>query len=77
MVLRTEYDHEADAVYVDLPIAHGRSLDDGRAVDYAADWTPVGVEILGPKNHGVDLTGIPDAAAVGRALEAYGFKILV
>jgi uncharacterized protein YuzE len=62
--LRAEHDTEADAVYVyfsDREYSHGRDLDVGRRIDYAADGSVVGVELLSP-SIGVDLTGLPRAA---------------
>ena len=43
-----KYDREADAIYISLakaPYAYGKDLDKERRIDYAADGTPIGVEI--------------------------------
>jgi uncharacterized protein YuzE len=47
--MRIKYDRTADAVYVYLSnkkYAYGKDLDDSRRVDYAADDTPIGIELL-------------------------------
>jgi uncharacterized protein YuzE len=74
---RVEYDPEVDALYIylaDKPYSHGRDLDDVRRIDYAADETPIGIEILYPSK-GVDLQGLPAHDLIVRALEEYHFPI--
>lgn len=74
---RSEYDREVDALYIvlaDKPYVHGRDLDEVRRIDYAADETPSGVEILYPSK-GVDLRGLPAHDVIARALEKYHFPI--
>ncbi len=53
---------------------HGRDLDDVRRIDYAANETPIGVEILYPSRC-VDLRGLPAHDLIARALEKYYFPI--
>ena len=75
--LTVTYDQDADAAYV----AFSRSdtsrqtrLDDGRIIDYAADGSVVGVEILSP-SRGIDLDGIPRGREVADALIGLGFVV--
>jgi uncharacterized protein YuzE len=59
--MRIELDPDADALYLTLsdePYAFGKDVDDSRRVDYAADGSVVGIEILFP-SRGVDLRGLP------------------
>ena len=76
MKLRAEYDREADAVYVRLseqPYAYGKDVDDARRVDYAADGTPVGVELL-YVSQGVELDDLPRADELADALKDHGIR---
>ncbi len=73
--MRVEYDPEVDALYVHLSDKpFGRSEDKSpsrqyeRGVDYAEDGTPIGVEFLNA-SRGVDLTDIPRADEIAKALE--------
>ena len=71
-----QYDEAADAAYLEFSDAtfdHMERLDDQRAVDYAADGTVIGVEMLSPAR-GVDLAGLPHAAEIERVLRARGFR---
>ena len=68
--LRAEYDPGADALYVyfsSRAYSHGRDLDAGRRIDYAADGSVVGVELLSP-SVGVDLTGLPNPTTIAAVL---------
>ena len=70
-----QYDEAADAAYLEFSDAtfdHMERLDDQRVVDFAADGTVIGVEILSPAR-GVDLAGLPHAAEIERVLRARGF----
>ncbi len=63
-----EYDPDADAIYISLareevPVAKTVELDDERNVGYAADGTPIGVELLNV-SHGVRLADIPHASEI-------------
>jgi uncharacterized protein YuzE len=72
----SQYDETADAAYLEFSDAtfdHMERLDDQRAVDFAADGTVIGVEILSPAR-GVDLAGLPHAAEIERVLRARGFR---
>jgi uncharacterized protein YuzE len=69
-MLKVTYDREVDALYVTLceaPWAHTRSLSESRNVDYSADGTPIGVELL-HASKGIDLTDLPRASEIGDAL---------
>jgi uncharacterized protein YuzE len=76
--LRAEHDTDADALYVyfsDREYSHGRDLDAGRRIDYAADGSVVGVELLSP-SVGVDLTGLPRAADLAVLLRRLELRVL-
>ncbi len=75
-MLRSEYDPQADILYVylsDLPYAFGEDLDYARRVDYAKDGTPVGVELL-YVSQGVDLRALPQASDLAAVLEQYNIR---
>ncbi len=72
-----EHDPEADAIYVQLrdrPVARTQALDDERIIDYAADGTPRGVELLAV-SHGVNLDGVPERAVIDALLQAHNIKV--
>ena len=78
MMLRLTHDADADAVYIYLSDAahdHGRSLDERRRVDYAADGSARGIEFLYVSD-GVDTSGIPEQRAVSRLLEKHSIRVL-
>ena len=78
MALRYNYDQAVDALYVALaekPYAYGRDLDPERRIDYAADGTPVGIEITCVMS-GVHLDDLPDAKAVEQILHDLGAPIV-
>lgn len=59
--MELKYDRDADAAYVSLKdkqYAYGLDLDDQRRIDYAADDTPIGIELL-IVSGGVDLERLP------------------
>ena len=71
-----KHDTEADAVYISLsnkPYAYGKDLDDERRIDYAADGTPVGVEIL-CVSKGVNVESVPRKDEIAEMLETNGIK---
>jgi hypothetical protein len=73
-----EYDQEVDAAYItlrDLPRAFGHLLDDARYVDFAADNTPIGIELVAVSK-GVNVEGLPEREEVERLLTAHGVKIV-
>lgn len=77
--MKSKYDPQADAVYIylsDNPYAYGRDLDDERRIDYAADDSPIGVELL-CVSEGVNLGGLPQIDEIAGALEAEGIKVYV
>ena len=72
--MRLEHDPEADAVYVYLgrkKYAYGVDIDGQRRVDYSADGTPIGVELLNVST-GVNLSGLPRVLELGELLDAEG-----
>ncbi len=72
-----EYDETVDALYLEFAsrtVASHVQLDDARGVDYAADGSVVGVEILSA-SRGIDLAGLPNGPDIERVLRARGFPI--
>jgi len=72
-----KYDREADALYVylsDKPYAYGRDLDNERHIDYAADGTPIGIELLSVSK-GVNPDDLPEQSEVIDLLESQNIKI--
>ena len=68
-----EYDESVDAAYITIKEAewdHQVRLDDGRGIDYAADGSVIGVEILSPRRKGVNLDGLPFRDDIARVLRA-------
>ena len=73
------FDSEADAVYVklsDQPHAFGEDIDHERRIDYAADGTPIGIELL-CVSEGVDVSHLPRVDEVTAALRQLGIRVLV
>lgn len=77
--LLLEYDEAVDAAYLqvsDVPWHHQRRLDDSRGINYAADGSVIGIELLSPSRIGVNLQGLPYASDVERVMRSRGFRIL-
>jgi uncharacterized protein YuzE len=77
--LLLEYDESVDAAYLrvnDHAWHHQVRLDDGRGINYAADGSVIGIEILSPRRIGVQLDGLPYADDVARVMRSCGFRIL-
>jgi uncharacterized protein YuzE len=77
--MKLELDKHADAAYIHLaagPYDHGEDLDDVRRIDYAADGTPVGIELL-YVSRGVDLEGLPEQDSIASLLRAHGIQVYV
>jgi uncharacterized protein YuzE len=73
------FDQEADAIYItfsDNPVASTRALDDMRVIDYAADGSPVGIELL-CVSEGVITDDLPHLKDVLHLLEGIQVKIFV
>ncbi len=71
-MLTVQYDPQADALYVafqgpEARAARTEEIDARRAIDYDAAGNVIGVEFLSV-SQGVDLAGVPEAAAVRQAL---------
>lgn len=76
-MLRYTYDERADAIYIvlsDKPYAFGEDLDHERRIDYAADGTPIGVELTCVST-GVETDSLPKRAEITRLLEGLKIKI--
>ena len=74
-----EYDESVDAAYLQLSDAamdHQVRLDDARGINYAADGSVIGIEILSPRRMGVRLEGLPYPHDVARVMRSCGFRIL-
>ena len=74
-----EYDEEGDAAYLefsDKEWHHQVRLDDGRGINYAADGTVIGVELLSPRRKGVVLDGLPYPEDIARVVRSVGFRVL-
>jgi uncharacterized protein YuzE len=77
--LLLEYDESVDAAYLtvsDAPWDHQVRLDDARAVNYAADGSVIGIEILSPRRRGVLLDGLPFRQDVARVMQSVSFRVL-
>jgi len=74
-----EYDESVDAAYLTVSDAawhHQVRLDDARGVNYAADGSVIGIEILSPRRNGVRLEGLPYPEDITRVLRSVGFRIV-
>jgi uncharacterized protein YuzE len=74
-----QYDESVDAAYLELSGAamdHQVRLDDARGINYAADGSVIGIEILSPRRKGVQLDGLPYPDDVARVMRSCGFRIL-
>lgn len=77
--LLLEYDEAVDAAYLTVSEAelhHRESLDDARGINYAADGSVVGIELLSPRRKGVMLDGLPYPDDVERVMRSVGFLVL-
>ncbi|MBI4496465.1 MAG: DUF2283 domain-containing protein [Chloroflexi bacterium] len=79
-MMQLKYDPEADAIYIrfsDQKSAKMRTVRGNlgnAAVDYAADGSVVGVELLGV-SAGIDLRGLPESEQIGALLQDHGFLV--
>ena len=72
------YDDQADAIYIrlsDKEYCYGEELDRERRIDYAADGTLVGVELLCVST-GVDLRDLPQQKVIAELLAKHRIKVL-
>jgi uncharacterized protein YuzE len=77
--LLLEYDESVDAAYLtvsDGPWDHQVRLDDARGINYAADGSVIGIEILSPRRKGVLLDGLPYRDDIVRVMRSVGFRVL-
>lgn len=75
--MQVTYDQEVEAIYIrlrDLPYAYGEDLDDSRRVDFSADGTPIGVELLNV-DLGVNLDNLPERSSIEEALLEHNVKV--
>ena len=66
------YDPDADAIYIRLgrkALAYTEEVDDQRHIDYAADGTVIGIELLYASD-GIRVEGLPQPELVLRVVEA-------
>ena len=74
-----DYDETVDAAYLTLAAGafdHQVRLDDARGVNYAADGSVLGIELLSPRRKGVNLVGLPRREDVARVMRAASFRVL-
>lgn len=72
--MKFEHDREADAIYVYLssrPYARGVDLDNERRIDYAADGSAIGVELLCVSG-GVNVASLPYEEDIAKLLVGQG-----
>ncbi len=77
--LLLDYDESVDAAYITIKEAewdHQVRLDDARGIDYAADGSVIGIELLSPRRKGVNLDGLPFKDDVARVLKSVSFRVL-
>ena len=77
-MMEFRHDEEADAIYIrlsDREYAYGEEIDAERRIDYAADGTPVGIELLCVSS-GVDLRDLPEQEAIARLLAEHRIRVL-
>jgi uncharacterized protein YuzE len=77
--LLLEYDESVDAAYLtvsDDEWTRQERLDDARGINYAADGSVIGIELLSPRRKGVLLDGLPYREDVARVVRAVGFRVL-
>jgi uncharacterized protein YuzE len=77
--LLLEYDESVDAAYLtvsDDEWTRQERLDDARGINYAADGSVIGIELLSPRRKGVLLDGLPYREDVARVVRSVGFRVL-
>jgi uncharacterized protein YuzE len=76
--LLLEYDESVDAAYIAVQEAdfdHQVRLDEARGIDYAADGSVIGIEILSPRRQGVRLDGLPFKADIAHIMRSVSFRV--
>lgn len=71
------YDAQADAIYISFnnkPYAYGIDLDEGRRIDYTAENTPIGAELLNV-SEGVNLNSLPHVDEIAGVMKDKGIKM--
>ncbi len=77
-MIEYRHDGEADAIYIRLSekkYAYGEELDPERRIDYAADGTPIGVELLCVST-GVDVRDLPEQRIIAKLLSEHRVRVL-
>ena len=72
-----EYGPDSDCAYIlinDLPHAYSKEIDDARFIDYAADSTVIGIELLYVSS-GIDISDLPYQSEIAKLLEQHKVKI--
>lgn len=72
--IKYTYDEDVDAIYIylsDKPYSYTEVLDNARNINYAEDYTPIGIELLYVSN-GVNTIGLPNEKTVEHVLEVLG-----
>lgn len=75
--MKLEYDKNADAIYIRLNRRkhhHSKEIDESRFIDYAANRTVVGIELLYVTG-GIDTHSLPHRKDVEELLVSEGFKV--
>ena len=76
--MQLRHDADADAIYIrmsDEDYAYGEELDPERRIDYSADGTPIGIELLCVST-GVDLRNLPEQEAISKLLSEHRIRVL-
>jgi uncharacterized protein YuzE len=77
--LMLTYSEDGDIVYIrltDKKVAHTKTIDDLRIIDYDEDWNVVGVELIGASD-GMDLRGLPEHDRLEVEAKVLKFPLLV
>jgi len=77
-MIEYRHDKDADAIYLRISekaYAYGEELDPERRIDYAADGSPIGVELLCVST-GVDLRDLPEQRAIAKLLTDKRIRVL-
>lgn len=56
--------------------ARQERLDDARGINYPADGSVIGIEILSPRRKGVVLDGLPFPGDLARVMRSVSFRVL-
>ncbi len=68
---------ESDGMYIQFTnkaFAYGKNLDDKRHIFFAADDTPIGIDLMNVSG-GVDTTDLPERKAIEEVLKRHNIKV--